>query len=254
VLSVVLASLPGMVIRSSPWPAGTPCWVDVAVSDVARAADFYAGLFGWRVTPDDSGYAMCALDGHAVAGIGSGRRATWTTYLAADDVTATVAAAVAEGATVLAAPFDVRDAGRMAVLADPFGAVVGVWQAGTRVGAAVANEVGALVWNELRCADLPAAKAFYAAAFGHAHDDLPAGAYVSEYAMVTVDGTTVGGLCAADGPAHWMTYFEVVSTDASVRLVADLGGAVVSPPADTAYGRIAVVSDDQGAVFSLIQG
>jgi predicted enzyme related to lactoylglutathione lyase len=120
----------------------------------------------------------------------------WTTYLASADATATVAAAVGAGNSVLAAPFDVPDAGRMAVVADP-------------VGATVANEVGALVWNELMCEDLPAAKAFYAAVFWHAHDDLPAG----DYAMVTV----------------------------------------VSVPTDTDYGRIAVVSDDHGAVLSLIQ-
>jgi len=125
------------------------------------------------------------------------------------------------------------------------------WPAGTPcwVDVAVANEVGALVWNELMCADLPAAKAFYAATFWHAHDDLPAG----DYAMVTVADKIVGGLGTAAGPATWMTYFEVASADRSAWAVADLGGTVLSVPTDTEYGRIAVVSDNHGAVFSLIQ-
>jgi predicted enzyme related to lactoylglutathione lyase len=227
--------------------------VDVAVDDVAKAADFYTGLFGWHVALDGSGHATCSLDGHVVAGIGARwgdwRPPVWTTYLASVDATATVAAAVGAGGTVLAAPFDVRDAGRMAVVADPVGATVGVWQAGSDIGVTVANEVGALVWNELMCADLPAAKAFYAAVFWHAHDDLPAG----DYAMVTVADKIVGGLGTAVGPANWITYFEVASADRSAWTVADLGGTVLSAPTDTEYGRIAVVSDNHGAVFSLIQ-
>ncbi len=84
-----------MVTRDTAWPAGTPCWVDLGVDDIARASTFYTSLFGWDIQagpPEAGGYAMCLKDDRAVAGIGPkqgppGTPAAWTTYLASDDRT-----------------------------------------------------------------------------------------------------------------------------------------------------------------------
>lgn len=48
-------------------------------------------------------------------------------------------------------------------------------------------------------------------------------------------------------------YISVPDADASVAKVAELGGAVVMPPEDTPYGRLAVCTDSTGSTFSIIQ-
>src|SRR2546423_15231910 len=82
-----------MPIRTAPWPAGTPCWVDLAVPDVDAAKEFYAAVLSWTYV--DSGeefghYQMCQRDGHFAAGIGPQQSPdqppAWTTYLASDAV------------------------------------------------------------------------------------------------------------------------------------------------------------------------
>lgn len=77
------------------------------------------------------------------------------------------------------------------------------------------------------------------------------------YAMLMVDGHEVGGIGQYTGqnphtPAAWRTYFAVESTDAAVAKVVELGGSALAEIRDSPYGRIGVVTDNQGAVFSLI--
>lgn len=252
-----------MVTRSTAWPEGTPCWVDLAVDDLQRSAQFYSGLFGWEIefgSEEFGGYSMCSKDGKSVAGIGPRQSPdqplVWTTYLAVGDVDKIAGKITEAGGQVLEEPFDVMDLGRMAVVMDTVGAAFGLWQAGKHVGAELASEVGSLVWNELRSRDLDGAKRFYEAVLGYTYEDMPGD---EPYAMFKVNGETAGGFCVvpagtpAELPAHWLTYFQVEDADASAAKVTELGGQIVSPAQDTEYGRIAVVSDHQGAVFSLIQ-
>lgn len=254
-----------MVTRTTAWPEGTPCWVDLVVDDLDKAVRFYGGLFGWDIEiggPEFGGYSMCGVGGKAVAGIGPKQSpdqpTVWTTYLASDDVDRTAGKVAEAGGQVLMAPFDVADIGRMSVALDSAGAVFGVWQAGRHVGAELANEPSSMVWNEQLSRDLERAKTFYAEVFGYTYDtvsdaDRP-------YAMIKVDGTVAGGLgiLAPDVPtampAHWRAYFQVASTDEAAAKVAALGGRVITGPFDSPYGRQAVVSDDQDAMFVLIQG
>ena len=252
-----------MVIRSEAWPEGTPCWVELGVDDIDKAVAFYRALFGWEVERDGTaagGYVNCTVGGRKVAGIGSklddDRPAVWTTYLAAGDVDEVAGKITAAGGRVLAGPFDVMDLGRMTVALDPTGAAFGVWRARAHIGVELANEPSALVWNEQLSGDLDAAKRFYRAVFGYTYDDIENGSY----AMLKVAGRVAGGLGALDSdappstPPHWRTYFEVPVTDAACVKVAELGGQVVAPPTDTPYGRLARVTDDQGAHFYVIQG
>ena len=133
---------------------GTPCWTDVTSTDLPRAVEFYGALFGWDADvapqPEAGGYTMFSLRGKYVAA-GSppqpgqeGIPSHWTTYIASDDVDATAAKIRDAGGTVLAEPFDVFDSGRMTVAQDPTGAVFGVWQAGTHIGAQLANDPGTM--------------------------------------------------------------------------------------------------------------
>ena len=253
-----------MVTRDTAWPAGTPCWVDLGVDDIGRASAFYGGLFGWHIQegpPEAGGYSMCEVNGRPVAGIGpklgpAETPAAWTTYLASDDADDTVSKIKAAGGQVVAGPMDVMDAGRTAVAADPGGALFGVWQAGAHTGAGLANEPGSLSWNENMSRDFDGNKAFYRAVFGYDYGDLSSQGF--NYATADLDGRPVAGIGELDlnlppeVPANWAAYFGVPDADAAVARAVELGGGVVRPAWDTPYGRMAVLADDQGAVFAIV--
>ena len=142
------------------YPAGVPCWVDTTQPDVDAATAFYSELFGWEPTgpgemPGDppGRYYVARAGGGEVAGIAScppGQSgAAWNTYVAVDDAEAAVERATAAGATVLAAPFDAAPAGRAAVLTDPVGATICLWQPAARQGAERVNEPGAWTMSML---------------------------------------------------------------------------------------------------------
>ncbi len=253
-----------MVTRDTAWAAGTPCWVDLGVADIPKAKAYYSGLFGWQIEdgpPEAGGYSMAEIGGKPVAGIGpkmgpAEMPTFWTTYLATDDADDTAAKIKAAGGQLMAEPFDVMDVGRMAIATDPGGAVFGIWQAKAHTGVQLANEPGALTWSENMSRSYEANKAFYAAVFGYSFGDI--GAEGMQYATLDLNGAPVGGIgeIGADQPeqmpATWGTYFAVADTDAAVAKAVDLGGALIAPAWDSPYGRMAVVSDDQGAVFALM--
>jgi predicted enzyme related to lactoylglutathione lyase len=253
-----------MVTRDTAWGDGTPCWVDLGVADIAKAGAFYAALFGWEVhqgPAEVGGYALCLKDGRLVAGIGpkmgpAGEPSAWTTYLAASNADETAGKIKAFGGKVLVEPMDVMDQGRMVMAADPGGAVFGLWQAGQHTGVQLANQPGSLTWNENLSRDFDGNKAFYHAVFGYEYGDI--GDTRFRYATLKAGGSEVGGIGELDSSlpaevqAHWSIYFATADTDAAVATVRDLGGATVRPAWDSPYGRIAVVADDHGAVFSLI--
>lgn len=232
-------------------------------TDAASARLFYEELFGWHmeVGGEDTGfYALASLDGRNAAGIGEMQMEhppVWTTYLASADAEATMDAVARAGGTILQPPMDVMEYGRMAVIQDPTGGAVGIWQAKQHIGTAVVNEPGALVWNEFMTRDYGAATEFFTAVFSYTYTDMGADGF--QYATIEVDGNTVGGIgtlpadLPAEVPPHWRAYFAVDDADESVDRVVKLGGTVIRPPADMPYGRHADVADVQGAMFSVIK-
>jgi len=253
-----------MPVRTS-YTQGTPNWVDLQASKQDAAKAFYSGLFGW--TYDDQPmaegqiYSMAMLGEHAVAAIAprppemaaADVPPMWNTYLAVDSVDDAVAKVEAAGGKVAMAPFDVMDAGRMAFVMDPSGAPVALWQAGQHIGATLVNEPGTVTWNELITTD-PAAVAFYQNVLGLTTSTMDMGA--GAYTLFEADGQMVGGTVPPQLPGtpnHWHVYFGVADADATVAKTAELGGSVLVPPFDTPVGRMAVIADPQGAVFSIIQ-
>jgi hypothetical protein len=244
---------------------GTPNWADLQAPDQDAAKAFYSGLFGWtyddQPMPDGPVYSMAMLGEHAVAAIApqppemaaAGSPPMWNTYLAVDSVDDTVAKVEAAGGKVAMAPFDVTDAGRMALVLDPSGAPIALWQAGQHIGATLVNEPGTVTWNELITTD-PDAAAFYQNVVGLTTSvmDMGTGAYtLFEAAGQMVGGTTPPQLPGA--PNHWHVYFGAADADATAAQAAELGGSVLVEPFDTPVGRMAVLGDPQGAVFSIIQ-
>ena len=263
---------------------GVPCWVDTAHPDPEAALPFYRGLFGWEfenVMPEGSEapYFIGRLRGGDVAAIGSVPEgappmAMWNTYIWVDNADETVGRARSAGGAVVAEPFDVMDAGRMAVLADPAGATLCVWQAKGNKGATVVNEHGSLNFNGLATRDPESAKAFYGAVFGWKTLELPGGVmwtlpgygdHLEERTpglreqMTQVgapDGfidvvATLGPIADDDAatPAHWSVTFAVDNADATAAKARELGGEVLAGPFDAPWTRSAVIKDPQGATF-----
>jgi len=254
-----------MVTRDTPWPDGTPCWIDLGTGDIPKAISFYSSQFGWKVAvggPEAGGYSLARLDGRNAAGIGpllgpSGAPSAWTTYFASSDADTTAAKIVSSGGSILMGPMDVMDAGRMLIATDSTGATFGVWQAGEHTGAGVVNVPGAFTWAEHMSFDFEAAKAFYAGVFGYEYGDMSTAGF--SYATLLINGQqVVGGIGAyPEGTDHahdafWGVYFGAADTDKAIELLSSHDGKVLRPASDSPYGRMAIVADNQGAVFSLI--
>lgn len=254
-----------MTVRDTPWPAGTPCWIDLSTSDIESAKAFYGDLFGWQLQvggEETGGYVMAELGGKAVAGLmaqmpeSQGQPSVWTTYFATDDADATLAKITEAGGTVVVPAMDVLDIGRMAIAADPTGGAFGLWQPRTFGGAQLANEHATFTWNELYTRDFERAKEFYATVFGYTLSDVGGG---MQYVTIDVDGRAVGGIGAmpegapAGTPAHWRVYFAVDDADQALEHVSKLGGEVLEAAHDSPYGRWGDAADGQGARFSLIK-
>lgn len=252
---------------TAPYRPGTPCWIDLAAPDQQAAIDFYTNVFGWtgQVGPSEmGGYAVCQLNGKPVAGIMAAAPmgdqpappTVWTTYLSVADADATAEAVGKAGGTLVMPVMDVMTLGRMCVAADPTGGVFGVWQPRDFPGAGIVRERGAMVWNELNTTDRDAASAFYKAALGI--DSSPMPGAEDYYWSLSAGGETVGGMqtmpegVPAGTPSHWLVYFAVSDTDGTVDRITAAGGSALLSPFDMVAGRMAVVSDPQGATFAVI--
>jgi hypothetical protein len=239
-------------------------WVDLTSPDVKAAARFYGELFGWQA--EDLGeqagnYHMFRKDGKMVAAASApmapGQPPAWTTYVATDDANATAAKVREAGGQVAMEPFDVMDAGRMAVFQDPTGAFIAVWQPGNHKGAELANEPGSFTWTELQTRDINAAKQFYPKVFGWGIKDSASGPMT--YTEWQVNGRSIAGGMPMDPsipaniPPNWLVYFAVEDTEAAVAKAQQLGGRVMMPPMDTPAGKFAVLADPTGAAFAVIK-
>jgi predicted enzyme related to lactoylglutathione lyase len=227
----------------------------------------------------EGNYFMGRIRGGDAAAVGSipdgaPPMAMWNTYVWVDSADETASKARAAGGSVLTEPFDVMDAGRMAVLSDPEGAVFSVWQAKEHKGAKVVNEHGSLNFNRLATRDPEGAKAFYKEVLSWETIDLPAGVMwtLPGYGDHLEEGTPglreqmaqMGApagfidVVAAmnpipdgdpDTPANWSVVFAVDDADATAAKAVELGGEVLDGPRDAPWTRTAVIKDPQGATF-----
>lgn len=247
-------------------PVGSPCWTDLWTSDVAGSRAFYAELFGWEAqeaNPEFGGYFMFTRNGVPIAGAMGPMgdipaQNVWTTYLATDDIAKLLEAAEADGAAIVSPAIAVADLGIQAVITDPTGAHLGVWQPGTFPGFTALNQHGAPSWFELHTRDHAAAVDFYRKVF---HWDTNSVGDSDEFRYTVMRDPSgerdLAGIMDATSflpagvPAHWSVYWEVDDIDATIAKLEALGGSVVIAAEDTPYGRIAAVSDPAGAQFKL---
>src|SRR3954447_3233553 len=244
--------------RTSHAP-GTFSWVGLATTDVDGAKAFYGTLLGWEFedmpVPDSPPYSMATIGGRTVAALYPKRDdqapPAWLSYVTVDHADATAARVAELGGTALSEPFDVLEAGRMAVLQDPTGAVFAIWQAKQSIGAQLVNDVGSLTMNQLNTPDPDAAQAFYGELFGWTFQQVAAG----EQAFWGINNRDRlnGGMMRAE-PPHWLAYFTIADIDASAARIGELGGRVLVGPVPIPAGRIVVAADPQGAAFALFEG
>jgi uncharacterized protein len=244
-------------------PHGAFSWADLGTSDADAAKTFYTGLFGWEMEdmpiPNGGVYSMARLHGKYAAAIYAGEEdqpTAWTSYVTVDDVDATTNRAAELGAMTLVEPFDVLEAGRMAVLQDPTGAVFALWQPRDHIGASIVNGSGALSLNQLNTSDPERAQEFYAGLFGWGAEPAPGGD--RPYWGLYLGGRLNAGMMPLDPgtgvPPHWLVYFGTDDIDAAAERIGGSGGTVMVPKMEVPGGHILVAQDPQGAVFALVAG
>jgi predicted enzyme related to lactoylglutathione lyase len=247
-------------------PIGAPCWIEVFTSDPDKSRALYGELLGW--TSDETGeeyggYINFRKDGVYVAGCmrndgQAGMPDVWTIYLATDDAEKTAEAAAANGGQVILPAMQVMQLGNMALVADPGGAAIGVWQPGLHKGFGILAEPGAPSWFELLTRKYDESVEFYRQVFKwdtHAASDTPGFRYTT---LGEGDGQLAGIMDASaflpEGvPAQWSIYFGVEDADAALAKIVELGGTITQPAEDTPYGRLAQAADPTGALFKLVQ-
>lgn len=255
---------------------GVPCWVDTLQPDPDAAIAFYGAIFGWtfgepgEMPGDPPGrYFVAQVRGRDVAGIGSqpadaqALAPSFNMYVCVDSADDVVAAARRAGATIEVEPFDAPPAGRMAVIADPTGAPVCLWEPGARQGAQRVNEAGAWAISQLHTPDPERAAAFYGAVFGWTTETFGEGesavtlfrlpGYVGGEPHQPVSREVIAAMGRAEGDEvpRWSADFWVDDVDAVARAATELGGATVVPPFPSPTGKSAVLADPTGVTFSV---
>lgn len=250
-----------MTIRENV-PHGAPCWVDLMSSDPEASKAFYGALFGWEAeapNPEFGGYTNLTKDGDPVAGLmqsqpDMGPRDVWSVYLAVDDAATTLEAATAAGGTVVVDAMPVAELGTMAVVIDPGGAAIGMWQPGTHRGGLVAT-TGAPCHFELHTRDYDTSVGFYRTVFGWKPEPVDTPDF--RYTVLDMPPGEGAGIMDAttflpDGvPAQWLVYFAVDDAAAALARVEELGGTTLTAAEATPYGTLATATDPNGATFKL---
>jgi predicted enzyme related to lactoylglutathione lyase len=244
---------------------GAPCWIDLYSSDTDKATEFYGQLFGWTKETqreEFGGYFTFLKDGKHVGGCmkndgQEGQPDMWTVYLTTDDVQRTAADAKAKGGQVHVEPMQVAENGWFAIIGDPGGAGIGVWQPGAVSGFEVWNEARTPKWFELFTRDYDASVDFYRDVFRwntHTEGDTPEFRYTTlrdgEQNLAGIMDATQ--FLAEGASAFWSVYFGVDDVDVALETIVGLGGAVTRPAEDTPYGRLAQAADPTGAPFKLV--
>lgn len=243
---------------------GVPSWVDLSTSDLEASRRFYVQLFGWTIEPgppETGGYSNATLRGLPVAGIGPQMDPNlppyWTNYVNVFDVDAAAGRVSKAGGRVAFGPTDVMGFGRLALFLDPTGAALGLWEPRAHRGAGLVNEPGAFTWSELITHDTAGASAFYHEVFGW--ESKVRGEGPHEYTEFQLGGNPIAGMLPtqpdmpADASSFWGVYFAVADIAASVDQAKSMGGSVLMEPTEIPQGTFAALTDQVGAIFSVVQ-
>jgi predicted enzyme related to lactoylglutathione lyase len=243
------------------YPPGTFSWAELATSDADAAKSFYTKVFGWEYRdnpiPDGSVYSTALREGKDVAALfASEQPPHWNCYVTVESADAAAARAGELSATIAMEPFDVMDVGRMAVIIDPVGAALCLWEPKSSIGASLVNTPGSMTWNDLITPEPELSARFYGDLFGWTTQEVEGG---SGYRVIRNGERTNGGMMPLDPrmgatPPNWMPYFGHEDVEQLVTEVADWGGQVFNGPMKMVQGTIAVLGDPQNAAFAVWTG
>ena len=243
--------------QRTSYPPGTFSYAELATSDAAAAKAFYTDLFGWTYEDVPMGdappYSPAFKDGSQVAALfeTSDQPPHWNCYVTVTSVDGTAASAGEHGGSVISEPFEVMELGRMAVIADPGGAALCLWEPRQHIGAYLVNTPGAMTWNDLVTPDPEAAARFYGVLFGWRVEEIP---NAGGYRLIFNGERTNGGIMPVDGPMAWMPYFGHEDVERVAAEVEGKGGRLFNGPLQMPKGSVAIVGDPQGAVFAVWTG
>ena len=240
--------------------------MDLASSDPQRSQDFYARLFGWTVQemgPDLGNYVNFSKNGVLVAGLVPNPQPDspdgWTTYLSSPDAKAAADATLAAEGRVLLEPMPVMSLGSMAVVTDPSGGVIGVWQPEQHRGYGLSDEDGTPVWSELHTHDYSAAVRFYQQVFGWETVVMSDTAEL-RYTVFEKDGLQYAGIMdaaeflPADIPSNWQVYFQADDVDATLARAKKHGAKIPMAAEDIpGVGRFGILQDPTGAILAVMK-
>jgi predicted enzyme related to lactoylglutathione lyase len=244
-------------------PPGTFSWADLGTSDAEGAKRFYASLLGVEAEdspmPEGGVYTTLRKDGKPVAALyeaREGQPTAWVSYVTVESADASAERAAELGGSVAMEPFDVMDVGRMAMIADPTGAFLALWEPRTSIGAELVNVPGALTLNQLNTTDPERALDFYGELFGWHSRKVQEGEqpYWGINNGERVNGGAMHLPPESGAPPHWLVYFGSESVDDDAGRIAELGGQVAVAPMDVPGGRIIVAMDPQGGTFAMFSG
>jgi predicted enzyme related to lactoylglutathione lyase len=242
-------------------------WYELMSSDVAAAKAFYANVVGWStqdMAMPGMTYTILQTGDTQVGGMmtlpkeasDAGMKPCWTSYIAVDDVDGAAAKLQGLGGKVFAAPTDIPDVGRFAVVADPQGASFNLFKPSQPGHRNVSKEPGQIGWHELHTNDSTKAFAFYNAMFGWLEGDAMDMGPLGTYQWFTIGGAAVGAMFnspAAKTARFWLYYFNVGDIDAAAKRVGDGGGKIMHGPQQVPGGGwIVQAADPQGAAFALL--
>jgi predicted enzyme related to lactoylglutathione lyase len=248
--------------RRTSYSPGTFCNVDLVTPDREGSKAFYGGLLGWTAEDLAHGYTAFRRDGAVVAGaielseeaLAAGASPAWTTYVATDDLDASIGRVGELGGSLMGEPFTIPEAGRGVAFADPQGAVLLLWEADGFAGAEVVNTNGAWAWNDLQTPDPEPAMPFYRELFGWTITPIEASGGV--YSSIEHDGRAIGGIMRSPQAPRpfWTVYFGVDDVDEALAGVGAGGGTTLLEPISVPAGRFAMAVDPQGAALCFVEG
>jgi predicted enzyme related to lactoylglutathione lyase len=233
-------------------------WHEQVSSEPEQARDFYTRLFDWDTEvfmPGEADYLMISSSGQNQGGLAKAMEGAppphWLSHVRVERLEDTIEKATDAGGKVAAGPFEMGEVGRMAIIADPQGAYISAYEA---KGDRQVPE-GVFVWDELGTTDADGAQRFYEEVFGWTTNDM--GPDYGGYRIFNRGETGIAGLMTLPEqsiPPHWQPYVAVEDPDGKAAKAAELGGSVLAEPMDVPdVGRIAVLSDPQGATFGIIK-
>lgn len=250
-------------------PAGSFCWIELGTTDQSAAKNFYAAIFGWAANDmpmgPDAFYTIWRLEGRDTAAgytLRPDQTAQhvpphWMLYIQVENVDASAGKVPQLGGKVIAGPFDVMDAGRMAVVQDPTGAYFCLWQPNKNAGIGIHSVHGALCWADLSTSDTKRASDFYSGLFGwqFVKDEKDASGYLHiKNGEHFIGGVPPSKYLQPGVPPHWLAYFQVDDVDVTANKAKEMGGKLCVPPMSMeGVGRMSIIGDPQGAIFAIFK-